>query len=48
MIDPSFIFFIGLCLLRNRRNDLLLCDKDLIPEIIVKLQFHGNYSSILI
>lgn len=40
--DPSFTFFIGLCLVRRRRTELLLSDRDRIPEIIVKMQFHGE------
>lgn len=40
--DPSFTFYIGLCLLRKNRTELLLSDRDRIPEIIVKMQFHGE------
>jgi len=40
--DPSFTFFIGMCLVRRRRTELLLSDRDRIPEIIVKMQFHGE------
>lgn len=40
--DPSFTFYIGLCLLRRKRTDLLLSDRDRIPEIIVKMQFSGE------
>eukprot|EP01038_Epipyxis_sp_PR26KG_P010762 gene10762-14453_t len=40
--DPSFTFFIGLCLIRKKRDELLLADTDRIPEIIVKIHFNGE------
>jgi hypothetical protein len=40
--DPSFTFFIGMCLVRRKRTELLLADRDRIPEIIVKMQFNGE------
>lgn len=40
--DPSFTFFIGMCLLRRKRTELLLADRDRIPEIIVHMHFHGE------
>ena len=42
MDDPSFTFFIGLCLLRKSRTDLLMSGADVIPEIITKLHFNGE------
>jgi hypothetical protein len=39
--DPSFIFFVGLCLLRRKRDQLLLADTGRIPEILQVLQFSG-------
>lgn len=35
--DPAFTFFIGLCLLRRRREALLLTCVDSIPEVIAKM-----------
>jgi hypothetical protein len=40
--DPSFIFYVGMCLLRRKRTELLLSDRDRIPEIMVNMQFHGE------
>jgi len=40
--DPSFAFFVGLCLLCRKRTDLLLADREGIPEIMVALQFQGE------
>jgi len=39
--DPAFTFFIGLCLLRKRRTELLSCEAEEIPDIIgtSRLQF---------
>ncbi|KAJ1379634.1 rab-GTPase-TBC domain-containing protein, partial [Ochromonadaceae sp. CCMP2298] len=42
--DPSFTFFIGLCLLLRRRDQLLLADRERIPEILMRVQFQGEYS----
>jgi len=36
--DPAFTFFIGLCLLNRSRNELLLVTREMIPEVIMKLQ----------
>lgn len=40
--DPAFTFFIGLCLLRRLRCDLLLADVDRIPETISKICLTGE------
>lgn len=45
--DPAFTFFIGLCLLMKNRYELLLVTRELIPEVIMKLQLftvdnHGD------
>jgi hypothetical protein len=40
--DPSFTFFIGLCLLRRKRDALLLVDAEKIPEIVMQLHFSGE------
>lgn len=40
--DPAFTFFIGLCLLRRVRNDLLLSESDEIPERIKFMKFGGE------
>jgi hypothetical protein len=40
--DPAFTFFIGLCLLRRKREALLLSGADCIPEIIQDLGFQGE------
>lgn len=37
--DPSFTFFVGLCLLRRLRSSLLLSDSDTLPEILRNLRF---------
>ena len=40
--DPSFTFFIGLCLLRRKRDALLLADAEHIPEIVMEMHFGGE------
>jgi hypothetical protein len=40
--DPSFTFFIGLCLLRRKRDALLLAEVEKIPEIISDMSFKGE------
>lgn len=40
--DPAFTFFVGLCLLRRLRNELLLAEIDSIPEIFKQLHFNGE------
>lgn len=42
--DPAFTFFIGLLLLRTKRDELLRSDCDTIPEIIQNLGFGGEES----
>lgn len=37
--DPSFTFFIGLCMIRKQRTALLLGDVSNIPEVISNIQF---------
>ena len=40
--DPSFTFFIGLCLVRRKRDLLLLAEEEKIPEIISDMSFKGE------
>ena len=40
--DPSFTYFIGLCLLRRQRDRLLLADSEKIPEIVMQMNFNGE------
>lgn len=40
--DPAFTFFIGLCLIRRKREDLLLSDPENIPEIMAKIHFNAE------
>lgn len=40
--DPSFTFYIGLCLLRRQRSALLLGDQGNIPELIAKIHFQNE------
>lgn len=40
--DPAFMFFLGLCLIRGKRNEILLKDTDQIPEIMTKILFEGE------
>jgi hypothetical protein len=40
--DPSFIFFIGMCMLISRREKLLIADVSNIPEIIANLNFKSE------
>lgn len=37
--DPAFTFFVGVCMLRSKRSELLLSDGPNIPEIISSIQF---------
>ena len=41
--DPAFSFFIGLALLRRRRERLLAADADGIPEVMQTLSFEGEH-----
>ena len=40
--DPAFSFFIGLALLRRRREPLLAAGADDIPEVMQTLSFAGE------
>ena len=40
--DPAFTFFIGLTMLQRLRDELLLKDSDMIPEIISKIGMSGE------
>eukprot|EP01039_Chlorochromonas_danica_P008734 gene8733-9624_t len=39
MDDSAFVFFIGLCLIRSRREELLMSGHDRVPEIISQIHF---------
>ncbi|RYZ15488.1 MAG: hypothetical protein EOO70_06705 [Myxococcaceae bacterium] len=37
--DPAFMFFVGVCLLRGRREELLRCAGESLPEVLSQIAF---------